>query len=97
MNSASKKILYALTGICFVLVISIFNVEPTYADTVKDTKAICERCQYVGFQTVCYDSAHCNQSSSKKHGQYFRYQCRDICLGTAWTVIDFDTCITVCY
>jgi len=96
MNSISKRILYALVGICFVLVISIFNVEPTYANTVKDVKAPCERCQYIGFQTVCFDRTHCNQSSLNKHGQYFRYQCRDICLGYAWIEVVFDTCITAC-
>lgn len=97
MNSTSKRILYALVGICFVLVISIFNVKPTYADTLKDEKAPCERCTYIGFQTVCNDGAHCDQSSPYKHGQYFRYQCRDICLGYAWIEVLFDSCITVCY
>ena len=97
MNSASKRILYALVGICFVLVFSIFNVKPTYADTVKDVKAPCERCEYVGFQTVCYDSSRCDQSSSRKHGQYFLYQCYDYCLGYTRVVKLFDICITDCY
>jgi|LDZU01.1.fsa_nt_gi hypothetical protein len=91
-----KSILYVLVAVCFMLVFSVFTIKPTYANTLKDEKAPCESCRYIGFQTVCNDY-HCNQSSSYKHGQYFRYQCRDICLGYAWVEVYFDSCITVCY
>ena len=87
-----KSILYALIAICFILVVSVFNIRPTYANTLKDGKAPCERSEYLGFKTVCNDF-HCIEEPTNKDGQYFRYRITDICLGYSTIEEYFDECI----
>lgn len=88
-----KILLSSLVALCLVLVAGIFTTKPVYASEKKPCGPVVE---YLGFQTVCYDRNHCNQSTAYKHGQYFRYKHLDTCTGFYTIEVVFDRCITVC-
>ena len=87
-----KCVLSLLVGICLVLIVGVFTTKPIYASDKKPCDQIVE---YLGFQTICYDS-HCNQLTTYKHGQYLRYKYTDACTGYYEIKVFWDKCITAC-
>ena len=88
-----KILLFSLVAICLGLVIVMLTIKPVYA---SEKKPCGPEVRYLGFQTVCYDTSHCNQSTAYKHGQYLRYQHIDTCTGFYTIEVIFDRCISAC-